>query len=242
MNCLKTISRKYIVATALVAAAFVPARVSAQFSLGDLLGRVAESLSSNTSGTGDALAGVIDGVFTKSDIKTEDVAGDWTVTGSAVDFRSEEFLKKAGGKAAAATIEQKIDPYYKKYGFENSTISITKDGELTMTVGKFTLKGTITPNDDKRYAGNFIVRFKALGVMSLGEYDTYVSLVANPLTGTRQLRMMFDARKLVAMIKCVAALSKKGLARSAVELLDQYEGVCVGFKCVPAPVSQKKDK
>lgn len=233
-NSLKGYCRKLMLVALLAVAVIAPAHVSAQFNLSDLLGKVSEGLKSAGSSTTDALGGIVDGVFTKTNLEVSDIAGSWTVNGSAVDFRSEEFLKKAGGQAAAAAIEKKIDPYYKKYKLQNSVLTITSDGVLTLGVGKYTLSGTITPNTDERYAGNFIVQFKALGIMSLGEYDTYVTYVNNPLTGTKQLRMMFDAQKLVALVKCVAALSKKGLAQSAADLLDKYDGVCVGFKCTPA--------
>lgn len=204
--------------------------------LSDLLGRVSGSID-----PGNVVKDVIDGVFTKENLTIEDIAGTWQSTGSAVDFRSEDLLKKAGGSAMTSTIETKLNPYYKKYGFDKSVITIDNEGELTLQVGKYTLSGSIRVNDDKRYAGNFIVKFKALGVMSLGEYDTYIALVNNPLSSSgKELKIMFDAQKLVAMMKCVAALSKSSLAKSAVSLVDSYDGICVGFRCTPyvAPTSK----
>lgn len=234
-------TRKFITAIVLAIGLLLPASSQAASSpdfLSDLLGRVSGSLDA-----GNIVKDVLDGVFTKENLEVADIAGEWQSTGSAVDFRSESLLKKAGGAAAASAIEKKLNPYFKKYGFDKALVSIDKDGNISLKVGKYTLGGTIKVNDDKRYAGNFIVSFRALGVMSLGEYDTYVSLVKNPLSGTKELKMMFDAQKLVAMMKCVAALSKSSLARSAASMLESYDGICVGFRCVPATeVSAGKKK
>lgn len=216
-----------LLALALLSQAAVSAAPAPDF-LSDLLGRVSGSVDA-----GSVVKDVIDGVFTKENLTVEDIAGDWQSTGSAVDFRSESLMKKAGGAAVASAIQTKLNPYYKKYGFDKAIFSIAKDGSLSMKVGKYTIQGTIKVNDDKRYAGNFIVNFKALGVMSLGEYDTYVALVNNPLTGNKELKMMFDAQKLVAMMKLVASLTKSSLAKSASSMLESYDGICVGFRCVP---------
>lgn len=43
-----------------------------------------------------AIGGLVEGVFTTSDLKVSDIAGQWTSEGSAVSFKSENFLKKAG--------------------------------------------------------------------------------------------------------------------------------------------------
>lgn len=232
---------KTILAAALSLAAFLPAPAAAQsFNLSDLLGKVAGSLGDSKGKEGGVVSDLLDGVFTKEKLTVEDIAGEWQSSGAAVDFRSENFLKKAGGTAAASALEAKINPYFKKYGFDKSVITIGKDGTIAITFGKSVLRGTITPNGDKRYAGNFIVKFKALGVMSLGEYDTYVALVDNPLNGTKQLKIMFDAQKMVAMMRCVAAISKSSIARSVVSAIESYEGVCVGFRCQPYSGTERK--
>lgn len=238
--------KRFFPALAVVAILLSAVPATAQsFNLSDLLGKVGESLGNNS---GSAVGSLIDGVFTKEKLNVSDIAGTWQSGGPAVDFRSESLLKKAGGAAAASAIESKLAPYFTKYGFDTAIVTITapdsktsddaQEGEITLQVGRVTLKGSIRPNDDKRYAGNFIVCFKALGVMRLGEYDTYVSLTDNPLTGSRQLKIMFDAQKLMAMMKGVAAVTKSKLAKSAVSMLEGYDGICVGFKCQPATIGK----
>ena len=58
---------------------------------------------------GGALGNIVEGVFTKSDLTVADLEGEWTSTGSAVTFQSDNFLKKAGGTAAAGAVESKLD-------------------------------------------------------------------------------------------------------------------------------------
>lgn len=196
--------------------------------LSDLLGKV-----SNGIDVGKVVTDVIDGVFTKENLTVADIAGQWQSTGSAVSFRSENFLKNAGGSAITSAIESKLNPYYKKLSLDKAVITIEEDGTLTLNAGKYTLNGTIKVNDKKTYAGNFIVNFKALGIMSLGEYDTYVTMTSNPLTGAKELNIMFDAQKLVALMKAFASFSKSSVASGVTSLVDSYDGVCVGFQCKP---------
>lgn len=41
--------------------------------------------------------------------ETVDMTGTWRYTGSAIEFESENLLKKAGGTVAASAAEQKLD-------------------------------------------------------------------------------------------------------------------------------------
>ena len=89
-------------------------------SLGDLLG----------GGLGDTIGNMIEGVFSSSDITIADMQGEWTSTGPAVCFQGEGFLKKAGGVAAAAAIESKLQPYYDQYGLKDAKLTIDAQGKL----------------------------------------------------------------------------------------------------------------
>ena len=49
--------------------------------------------------------------------ETVDMTGTWRYTGSAIEFESENLLKKAGGTVAASAAEQKLDEqlYFRKH-------------------------------------------------------------------------------------------------------------------------------
>ena len=59
---------------------------------------------------GGAVGNIVEGIFTRSDIEVKDMKGEWTASGSAVACQDENFLKKAGGAAAAGAIEAKLNP------------------------------------------------------------------------------------------------------------------------------------
>lgn len=168
---------------------------------------------------GDVVSGVVDGLLTKTDITVEEMAGTWTATGSAVAFQSDNYLKKAGGSAAAATIESKLDPYFKQYGLTGSVLTIDKDGNFTLKVKSLSLKGVIT----KRQDGNFDFSFTPFGGFKLGAVTAYVE---KPMTG---LNVMFDASKLKTLISVITKLTGNSLASAAGSLLESYDGLCVGF-------------
>ena len=184
------------------------------FDLKDVLGKVGDLGSA-----GDAITGLVDGIFTQSDITVEQMAGTWTATGSAVCFQSENFLKKAGGSAAASTIEGKLNPYYKQYGLTGSVLTIDSSGKFTLKVKGITLSGTVK----KRSDGNFDFTFSALGTVKLGTIKAYVE---KPVSG---LNVMFDASKLKSLITTITNLTGNSLAKTAGSLLDGYDGLCVGF-------------
>lgn len=198
--------KKKILALVILGASF--AAPSYSFDLNDILGNA-----------GTAVSGLVDGLLTQSDITVEQMAGTWTATGSAVCFQSENFLKKAGGSAAASTIESKLDPYYKQYGLTGSVLTIDKDGNFTLKIKSLTLKGKVT----KRTDGNFDFAFTALGSVKLGTVKAYVE---KPVSG---LNVMFDASKLKSILTTVTKLTGNSLAKTAGNILTSYDGLCVGF-------------
>lgn len=163
---------------------------------------------------------VVEGVLTKTDITVEDMAGVWTVEGSAVSFKSDNALAKAGGIAAAAAIEQKLDPYYERYGLTGGEFTINADGTFTLALKRMTLSGTVVKNEKD---GTFDFKFSALGSIPVGSLTAYVQKPVN------KLEIMFDATKLKTLISVVAKYSGMSMAKTASSLLDSYDGLCVGF-------------
>ena len=168
---------------------------------------------------GSAVGGVVEGLFTQSDITVSQMAGTWISSGSAVSFQSENALQKAGGNAAAGAIEGKLDPLFKQYGLTGATLNVDQDGKFTLKVKNISLKGTIT----KRSDGNFDFTFTPVGNVKIGTIKAYVE---KPVSG---LNVMFDANKLKSIITSVTKLTGNSLASTAGKLLENYDGLCVGF-------------
>lgn len=217
--------RKLVLATAVIIAC---ANVANAQSLSDLLGKIkGGSGSGNDSGStiGNILNGVA-GVLTGSDLQVKDLEGNWQASGPAVSFKGDNFLKKAGGEAAAATIEGKIKPYYEKYGLNNSSFTVNNDSTFVLAIGKVKLSGTIeqAEGDEK---GVFVLNFQALKKVNLGKMNIYVQ--KSPLK-PNQLDFMFDATKLMRIVEGVGKISGISIAKTMSSLLSSYDGMCVGFQ------------
>lgn len=206
------------VATVAILTIFAINSANAQ-SISDIFG----SLSSGSSSTGDIIGNVLEGVFSSSNISVADMTGTWRASGPAVCFQSDSFLKKAGGIAAAAAIEEKIKPYYQKYGLNNATLTVDNAGNFSLATGKLTLKGTITPKSGAD-AGVFEFNFTVLNSIKLGSVTTYVQKTS------QSMDVMFDATKLKKLLTGLTKYIKIDLLKSIGSILDSYEGLCIGFK------------
>ncbi len=202
--------RKSILGAVLAAVAVLSPLSASALDIKDILGA-----------GGGAVSNIVEGIFTRSDIEVKDMKGEWTASGSAVAFQDENFLKKAGGSAAAGAIEAKLNPYYEKYGLTGSTLNIKEDGTFTMKVGKISLNGTIEKSKDK---GMFNFNFQAFGKIPVGKIKAYVEKTPTALN------VMFDATALKKVIGIVTSISGSKLVSSVGNIIDSYDGLCVGFR------------
>lgn len=188
--------------------------------LGDLFNKAKSVVSGGSSNTTNTVGNLLQGLFSNSDIKVEDMTGVWTANGSAVTFKGEGFLKQAGGAAAAATVKTKLDPYYKKYGLTGAVLTIKKDGQFELKIKKVVLKGTVEATSEK---GVFNFKFQAFNNMNLGTVKTYVQKTSSTMD------VMFDATKLMKIVETVGNVTNISIAKTFSSLLSQYDGMCVGF-------------
>lgn len=168
---------------------------------------------------GDGITDMVKGVISTDNIEVKDIAGEWTVESSAVCFKTEDFLKKAGGAAAATMIENKINPYFEKAGLTGGVLTVQTDGQFTFKMKGVTLSGEISKGNDK----DFIFAFKAFGKMSVGKITAYVTKSINSMD------LMFDADGIRKLAVAVAGFTGNSTLKSATSILNQYDGLCVGF-------------
>ncbi len=179
-------------------------------------------------GAGGALGNIVEGVFTKTNLTVADIVGEWTSTGSAVSFQSDNFLKKAGGSAAAGAVENQLDQYYSKFGLTGAVLKIEQDSTFTLTIKKLPIKGTISVKSE----GVFNFNFSAGGIVKLGSMPAYVEKTP---TG---LNVMFDADKIKKIMTLAASISGNKMVSTADKLLKEYDGICIGFKMKGEAASQ----
>jgi len=207
---------------------FSSATVSAQ-SLSDLLKGLGgqgqststEDTSAQKNGLGDILSGVAGALgLGNSKAGIEQLAGTWSYTGPAVSFKSDNLLLKAGGAAAAATVEKKLEPYYKTAGLTNLVITINNDSTFTFKGRRATLSGTIDRNDE---AGTYQFHFKAFKKINIGSMEAFVKLTGN------DMELTFDVTRLMTLMQRISALSSSTTLKGASALLEQYDGMTAGF-------------
>lgn len=191
---------------------------SKAWNLQDLLGKTQEALGN----AGSGVTNLIDGLFSNSDFDVAQLEGTWVVEGAAVDFGSDDALSQIGGKAAKLAIQNKIDPYYEKYGLTGSTITFDKEGNFTLEIKKMKISGTVTKTDKSKY----VTTFTAFGKTKLADMATFFEKGATGQT----LSIMWDAKKALNMLQGVASLLKMQSASALSSLLNQYEDMYIGFR------------
>ncbi|MDE7437630.1 MAG: DUF4923 family protein [Muribaculaceae bacterium] len=217
--------RKLVLAAAVITAF---ANVANAQSLSDLLGKI-KGNSGSGSDSGSTIGNILNGVagaLTGSDLKVKDLEGNWQASGPAVSFKGDNFLKKAGGEAAAATIESKIKPYFSKYGLNDATFTVNNDSTFVLTIKKVKLSGSIQQAEGEDN-GVFQLNFQALKKVNLGKMNIYIQKSA---LKPNQMDLMFDATKLMRIVEGVGKISGISIAKTMSSLLSQYDGMCVGFQ------------
>lgn len=189
--------------------------------LGKLLGGDKSDDSSDEKGGGllDAIGGLFGGK-----VKISDLNGTWKYPGPAVSFKSDNLLKKAGGAAASAVVENKLKPIYKTAGFDQMVFTVSSDSSFTMKVKLVTLKGTISTDVPKGSTATFMFNFKVAGKMSIGKMEAYVTKSGD------KINLTFDVTKLMTLLSKAGSLTGNSSLKTLSKLLDSYDGMCAGFE------------
>lgn len=193
--------------------------------LGSLAGGGASSSDGDKSGSalGDAIGGLISGLLGGGTLSEADLAGVYAYKAPAVTFKSDNLLQKAGGAAMAATIVDKLAPYYEKAGMQNLVVTLTPEKEFEFLLGKVKLSGTFERDSAQTSSNTFIFTFKALGKVKIGK------ITADVQRSTNGLIITFDASKLLSLMNTVAKLTGKQTLQAAAGFLNSYDGLNCGF-------------
>lgn len=169
----------------------------------------------------NGLSGVVNSLVSSDKVNISDLKGTWKSTGPAFVFKSENLLQKAGGTAAQATIESKLQKYYQKAHLEDFTMEFDGEGNFTMTLknGK-TITGTVTKGTTD---GTMVFNFGKLNKSKLSKLTAYVQ------KGT-QLSITFDISKLNTLLSSISKISGNSTISTVSSLLNSYKGMYAGFK------------
>lgn len=194
--------KKSVLSLALLSALlFVTSNVQAQ-SLKDLFNK-------------DNLGKVVDAITGNKKI---DMTGTWTYIGSAVEFESDNLLKKAGGAAAASIAETKLDEQLAKMGITNGQVSFTfnTDSTFTSTIGKRSMSGTYSYD-----ASTSHVKLKYLKLLNM---DAKVNCSSS------SMELLFNSDKLLKLITFLSSKSSSATIKTVSSLADSYDGMMLGFE------------
>ena len=186
---------------------------------GSVLGSVASSVIGNNTSNGStasSLAATCLNILTNllggGSMNKNSIVGTWTYDEPAVTFESSNMLAQLGGQVASNKIQNTLGSQLGKVGLTKGVSKFTFDdnGNVTMTVGGKTTKGTYTLN------GNTLTMKGALGI---------ASLTCTTTINANQLYMLFDTSTLLSMA------TKLGAGNSTLSsLLGNYSGMKMGWK------------
>ena len=212
------LTKNIIIVLALLTA--LPAMASGD--LKDLLNSVTSGKSSSDDNSNPlgSLGSVISNLTASSSFELADLQGTWDYQSPAVTFQSDNVIQKAGGAAAASTIEGKMAPYYEKAGITSLQLTVDAENNFTMKLKRGSLKGTVSKDEQ----GNLEFNFSAFGKIKLGKVSAFATKSGNTLNLT------FDVSKLISIVKSVSSVSGISSLNTISSLLSSYDGIYAGFK------------
>ena len=186
--------------------------VSAQ-NLGSLLGSL------GSSNIGSTVSKVIYG-FT-GNLTAVDLPGNWTYTGSAIAFGSDNVLSNVAGAAASGTAEAKVNEYLEKVGITAGSIQFTFNQDLTFscTVRGIPVNGTWKTYED----GNKVQ-------LQFGKTLKYLNLDGKLVATPGGCQMLFNGEKFLAFAKSVMSfVGKQNSTIGAISnLAGNYNDMLIG--------------
>lgn len=173
--------------------------------------------SNSSSNAGSIINGILNNVIGSGTFKQADLCHTWKYSKPGCAFTSENLLAKAGGEIAASKVENKLEGYYKKFGFSSSNTYFTfnTDGTFSAKIGGKAWNGTYT-FDEKTHA----IQLKGL-LLSASGYATKT---------TNGISLLFDQKKLLNLIKALSAFKGSSTLSAVGSIANNYDGMQVGFE------------
>lgn len=193
----------------------------------DVLGKLTGALKSNTTNSSsskdDALtsgiSSLLGSLLGNSTLSANDVQGTWRYKGVDCVFETENVLMKAGGEAATAKVEAKINDALKKVGVTSEALAFTfnTDNTFTINVKGRTLKGTYALDlENKKITLSYL---NGVGTIT-------PQIVKNGAT----MSLLYDADKFLNFLTSISAVSKNATVASLNALLKSYDGMLIGME------------
>ena len=185
--------------------------------LGAILGGNSSSNSGSSSSTGSIINGILNNVIGSGTFKKEDLCNTWKYSKPGCAFTSENLLAKAGGEIAANKVEEKLEDYYKKFGFcsSNTYFTFNTDGTFSAKI------------DGKAWKGNYIFDEKTHAIQMKG---LLLSASGYATKTTNGISLLFDQKKLLNLIKALSAFKSSSTLSAVGNIANNYDGMRIGFE------------
>lgn len=167
-----------------------------------------------------ALGNFINNATASSSFSVDDLTGTWNYSGPAVSFQSENALQNIGGAAAATALEGQLELYYRRLGFNRTSLTVDAEHNFTLRLGLVQLKGTVEKDENDQLQFNF----SAFKRIPLGK------VAANATKSGKNLNVTFDATRFVNILNRVSGALNNNTLSALTTLLNSYDGVYLGFK------------
>lgn len=205
-----------------IVAIFTSSFSASALDIKDLIGKYMSG--SDSSSVTDAFSGILGDVLSTNKLTVQQLEGTWSYSAPAVTFISDNLLEKAGGAAAAETVEGKLEPIYKLTKLNQLKFTVYSQSNFTIGVGKIKLSGTIVASADENATANFILKFKSLGKSTM-DVNAYVTKSIDS-----SMTLTFDITKLIAIMQEVSKIAKSSSITTIVNALASFDGICAGFE------------
>ena len=157
---------------------------------------------------------VVNAVTNNTNINME---GTWTLTGSDIEFETDDLLKKAGGALATQALEEKLDEQLSKIGITAGKLSFTFNADSTFyaAIGNKKLNGTYSYDKSTQKAN--------LKFIKLVNINTKINCTSSTMD------LLFKADMLLKLVTNLTSNSKSSALNTIGSLAEGYDGMMIGF-------------
>ena len=167
----------------------------------------------------DIMSGVVGQVVGDKATTATSIIGTWNYVSPDCQLKGDGLLKNISGDAAGAEVEKKMEPIYAKAGLNTIQYTFNEDNTCSYTVKGKKVEGTYVFNAE---AKTVTIKSGKLGV----------SITANIVTLGNNMSFLFDAEKVLSVVKTITGAASKLNSSAATinKLASQFDGMMIGFE------------
>ena len=167
----------------------------------------------------DILTGVVKQVVGDKATTATSIIGTWDYVGPDCQLKGDDVLKNIGGDVAGVEMEKKMEAIYDKVGLNTIQYIFREDKTCSYTIKGKKIEGTY----------EFDVEAKTITIKS-GKLG--VKITANIVTLGNNMSFVFDADKVLSVVKTITGVASKLNSSAATinKLASQFDGLMIGFE------------